>query len=273
MASHDLKRILAGWPYEPGQITVRKVMGDDGHIKIQMRLDLGLLQMEYEGRPDGERPHGAESLLEHHKQGLSEHTRRSGTDLGFELSADDCQALRDEAVMYYHRYLSLFVLEEFEGVERDTRRNLEVLDFCRKYAAEEDDRLALEQYRCYLIMMNTRAKAHRAIEQNAYKTALAYVEAGLHEMEEHLESVERAEDEADEPGEVTILRALRSEILERVPADPVSSIEEQLASAINEERYEEAAVLRDRLAAIRRQRRGRRSDAEPDRGRKRKRTL
>ena len=53
MASHDLRRILAGWDYEPHQITVRKIAGDDGAIKIQMRLPLGVLQMEVSGRPDG----------------------------------------------------------------------------------------------------------------------------------------------------------------------------------------------------------------------------
>ena len=36
----------------------RKIVGEDGKEKLQVRLDLGLLQMELNGRPDGERPHG-----------------------------------------------------------------------------------------------------------------------------------------------------------------------------------------------------------------------
>ena len=53
---------------------------------------------------------------------LSSPTTRAsnGTDLGFQLTANQCQSLREEAVQYYQRYLSLFVLEDFEGVVRDT---------------------------------------------------------------------------------------------------------------------------------------------------------
>ena len=51
--SKDLGPILGDWPHEPGQITVRKIRGTDGRVKIQLRVDLGLLQMEADGRPDG----------------------------------------------------------------------------------------------------------------------------------------------------------------------------------------------------------------------------
>src|ERR1043166_5182779 len=146
MAFHDLRRILAGWEYEPNQITVRKITGDDGTLKIQMRLDLGVLQMEVSGRPDGQRPFGYESLLAYHEHRLQKHIDKNGTELGFELSPEECQSLREEAVEYYHRYLAEFVLEDFAGVQRDTARNLQVLDLCRANAREESDRAALEQY-------------------------------------------------------------------------------------------------------------------------------
>lgn len=254
MASFDLRRILTNWPYESGQITVRKIVGDDGTPKIQMRLDLGLLQMEPSGRPDGVRPHGCESLLEYHQGRLQEHVAKNGTDLGFELDTEECQGLRDEAMMYYHRYLSLFVLEEFSGVERDTQRNLDVLNLCRQYAGEDDDRGTLEQYRAYLIMMKTRARTHAALEQGAYKTALANVDAGLREIRDYYASLDM-ENNADESDEVAILDALRSELVQRMPADPLDALEKDLSTALAEERYEEAAALRDRLAAMKRQQR------------------
>ena len=43
--SQDLNDLLDGWPHEPGQIKVRKIMGSDGHEKVQLRRDLGLIQM------------------------------------------------------------------------------------------------------------------------------------------------------------------------------------------------------------------------------------
>ena len=63
--SKDITPILAGWEHDPDEAAqVRIIAGDDGRDKIQMRIDLGLLQMEMSGRPDGQRPEGLESLLE-----------------------------------------------------------------------------------------------------------------------------------------------------------------------------------------------------------------
>ena len=51
--SKDIAVILNGWDYNPDEVTVRRILGLDGRVKIQMRLDLGILQMEVDGRPDG----------------------------------------------------------------------------------------------------------------------------------------------------------------------------------------------------------------------------
>ena len=48
----DIAAILNGWEYDPDDVTVRIIEGLDKKPKIQMRLDLGLLQMEYSG-PSG----------------------------------------------------------------------------------------------------------------------------------------------------------------------------------------------------------------------------
>src|SRR5438874_12848537 len=90
-APKDITSVLKGWDYESGTINVRKVTGIDGSPKLQMRLDLGLLQMELSGRPDGLRPHGSESLLDYFEAQLKDHEKRYGTDLGFHLTAEQCQ--------------------------------------------------------------------------------------------------------------------------------------------------------------------------------------
>jgi hypothetical protein len=253
MASLDLRRVLAGWEYEPNQITVRKIVGDDGTNKIQMRLDLGLLQMEVTGRPDGSRPCNCESWLHYHEHERTQYSERNGTDLGFDLSPESCQALREEAVQYYHRYLAEFVLEDFEGVARDTARNLRVLDLCRDYAREEQDRGVLEQYRTYLIMMHTRAHVHMALRRGSFKTALARVKSGLRMIHDLM--AEAGQEEAFEKAtEVMILQSLRDEIAARLPADPMEKLDAELQRALLEERYEDAAELRNRMEAMRAQR-------------------
>jgi len=249
MSSKDIGFLLTSWPYESGHINVRKIRGQDGRVKIQMRLDLGVLQMEVDGRPDGQRPYGAESLLTHHLERIRQHKQRNGTELGFELTEEECRDLRDEAAMYYQRYLALFVLEEFDGVERDTQRNLEVLDLCRKFARRDEDRFILEQYRPYIVMMNTRAKALRALEAGATRSALAHVEAGLRTIRDFFRTYHQPQAYLKSP-EVKVLRQLRSKIRRTLPPDPVHHLRKQLQRAIVEERYEDAARLRDQLRTL-----------------------
>ena len=146
--------------------------------------------------------------------------------------------------MYYHRYLGEFALEDYTRVVRDTKRNLEALDFCHRYGAGDSDRTALEPYRPYIIMMHTRAKALLALKRDDLNAARRATENGLAEAHERAERFEAS-------GEVTILRALLAEIRKREPVDPLSALKGSLAKAIEEERYEDAARLRDKLRAMR----------------------
>jgi hypothetical protein len=262
-SSKDITPILRGWEYEAGAINVRKIVGTDGQPKLQMRLDLGLLQMELDGRPDGSKPHGCESLLDYSEKRLRDHRRRTGTDDGFHLSPSQCQSLREEALMYYHRYLSLFVLGDFAAVARDTQRNLRVLDFCGKFASDEEDRLVLEQYRPYVIMMHTRALATIETEAGRNEAALALIRRGLKDIKRffkrfgHLEAYKRA-------NEVRVLKQFGRQLLKRIPVDPIRKLEKELERAIQDERYEEAARLRDELEQLRPRADGEAASGGPD---------
>jgi hypothetical protein len=246
----DITPVLRGWDYEPGTINVRKVSGIDGSPKLQMRQDLGLLQMEITGRPDGRRPHGYESLLEYFETQLADHRRRNeGNDDGFHLSRNQCQSLRDEAMMYYWRYLSLFVLEDFSGVVRDTSRNLRVLDLCGKFAVDEQDQLVLEQYRPYIIMMNTRAQASIEASEKRFADALRTIDRGLADIKEFFEKFAQ-EDAYSDANEVRVLKRLAREIRKKLPVNPLERLERRLEKAVRDERYEDAAELRDRIASL-----------------------
>ena len=246
MDPNDLRPVLRNWPYHPGQINVRRIRGTDNRIKIQMRLDLGVLQMEPTGRPDGQKPHDHESLLEYHRNRLDAHKRRNGTYLGFSLGSEEVRDLQEEAMQYYQRYLANFVLEEYDAVARDTQRNIEVLDFCLEYARDDEDRYALEPYRPYIIMMHTRSKALGAMKKQSFPVALMHVNQGLERIREFFR------DYGDRKAyrysaEVDILKALPREIRRNLPPDPARRTKRRLARALDEERYEDAARLRDEL--------------------------
>lgn len=248
MSYVDLKTTLREWPYDPDQISVRKILGADGEIRIQMRVELGILQMEAEGRPDGVRPHGCPSLVDYHLRRLPKESENgNGNGQGeFELSTRECRALRDEASVYYRRYVALFVLEEFESVARDTAHTLCIFDLCRDYGAERDDRECLERYRPYVMMMNARAQAYQALQEGEPTSALAHVKRGILNIQAHYE--ERGDDEAMRKSEeLRMLRNLVKELADQIPEDSLIATRRALRQALDMEHFEEAARLRDVL--------------------------
>ncbi|MBX3358017.1 MAG: UvrB/UvrC motif-containing protein [Phycisphaeraceae bacterium] len=247
--SADLSKILGRWPYESGQLNVRLIEGDDGEPRIQLRVDLGILQMRTEGRPDGLRPMGHESLLEYHEQRLDEVVAGEGSAATFVLNEDECRELREEAVQYYHRYVCLLALEDFEGVIRDTTRNLRVIDLCVKYAETEADRTALEQYRPYITMMRARALASQALKDNEPKAAIHAIDQGLDALKSYFSDSGRAE-AYDESAEVRHLRGMRDALIPKLPVSQKGELRQRLAQAIEEENYELAAILRDELKML-----------------------
>ena len=241
----DLRTILDGWDFEPGKISVRKIVGRDGREKIQTRIDLGVLQMECAGRPDGLRPQGCESLLDYHEQRLRAHVAMAGTDEDFLLSPEDCRELRHEAYLFYQRYLSSYVLEEFAAVEQDTARNLRVIDLCGRYGASERDRALLQSQRAYVMMMHVRARVQLALAREHPEEALQIAEQGITDLERQY-----VDDEEDDSWlrEADTLRGLRQEILEKLPEDAPARLLSELERALATEDYERAAELRDRLS-------------------------
>jgi hypothetical protein len=148
--------------------------------------------------------------------------------------------------MYYHRYLSLFVLEDFPGVVRDTARNLRVLDLCGKYAVDDQDRFVLEQYRPYITMMNARAAASLLYKEGQYAAAMQTVKAGLSGIKRFFARFGQPAAYNDS-NEVRVLKSFAREIRRKLPVDPKARLQSQLNKAVQREDYEEAARLRDQL--------------------------
>jgi len=247
--NHDISSILGGWPYSPSEVTVRKVEGADGRPKIQMRLDLGILQMEVTGRPDGSRPHGFESLLEYHRGRLERHTVRTGGEEGFELDEDACSEMRSEAMQYYYRYLSQFHLGDYEAVLRDTARNVEAFDFVRDHAEDPGDRFALEQFRPYVMMMHTRASACIHLEEREFDRALELIDEGIEAIEEYLRENGR-DDLVDSCRELAFLEEWRDRVRSNRPISLEEKLRQELRMAVETENYERAAELRDQIKAM-----------------------
>lgn len=243
----DISNLLNEWKYKPGEPMVRRFKGADGKDKIQLRVDLGLLQMNVAGRPDGKKPAGHESLFEYYQSRLYKHPGgHEGSDEGFVLAAQDCSKLQLEAIQYHHRCICLLQLEDYAGVIRDAERNLALFDFVAKHAAAEEQAWALQQMKPQLLMILTRAHASQSLQTEDYVQAIQQVEEGLERIRRFFR--EHGEAEEGHPNvEAQSLEAWLEEIRAKRPLSPRERLERALQKAVECEDYEQAAQVRDAL--------------------------
>jgi hypothetical protein len=255
--SKDISSALAGWQFDPERMNVRIVTGDDGRDKIQLRLDLGLMQMEFQGRPDGERIEGFDSWLEWYVARQKEHDAAHPDGPPLLLESEDCLKLLREGVQYYHRYLSFWHLRRFELCARDTARNLKLFAFVKEHARNDRDKLQFDQWRPYVTMMHARAVATPLVELRDVPAAIAAIDAGIAAITQFLEEYEQSH-QADKCAELVQLTRWREELsagpgaplLLGAAKEPVDAVREELERAIREERFEDAAKLRDELRKL-----------------------
>jgi len=245
--SKDIDPILAGWDFEPGEMQVRLVPGADGREKLQVRLDLGLFQMELEGRPDGTRPRGHATALDAFEADARDAAARGET---FELAAPALAELFREGFQYYHRYLALFHLERYDLVALDTARNLRLFAFAVAHAPDRRDRLQFDQYRPYVTMMHARALGLQAVARADPREALLRIDEGVRGIRAFLR-------EYNHPGPESACRELaflldwRKQVEGGRTTGPLERLEEQLERAVALEDFEEAVRVRDQIRRLR----------------------
>ncbi|MGO8750013.1 MAG: UvrB/UvrC motif-containing protein [Thermoguttaceae bacterium] len=252
----DISRVLQEWAYDGDQVLVRVVAGEDGREKIQLRVDLGILQMEIDGRPDGARPMGQQSWLDFYIATQREQEAANPDAVSFQLNDEDCVRLWREGVQYYHRYLSFWHLGRYDLCARDTARNLRLFEFVRTYAQGDRNKLQFDQWRPYVVMMHARAVATPMIDQGRFSEALRTIDSAIENLREFLEEYDRS-DRADQCAELVHLEQWREEVLahaaEQPGGDPSLRLEvlrRRLQAAVSAEEFEEAARLRDEIRKL-----------------------
>ncbi|MFA6110025.1 MAG: UvrB/UvrC motif-containing protein [Candidatus Latescibacterota bacterium] len=249
----DIGELLDAWPFDP-EANVRRIFGDDGMPKLQVRVDQGafqgILQLNLNGRPDGRRPHGAEFALDHYRSALERHRQQQGgAARGFELGREACRELFDESSRVYGRYVFLLQLKDYGLVVRDTERNMELFRFVNAYAAHEEDRRNLERWWPYILRINATARAMQAADQGDYDQALRTVEEvrsrirGLPEIEAEEFHVERERSEQ-------ALDELARELAERRPPTRLEILQQRLQEAVERDEFERAATIRDEIRRL-----------------------
>jgi hypothetical protein len=235
---YDIDRLLREWPYEPGEISARVVKASDGREVLQMRVEMGILQLEATGRPDGQRPGGEETYFDYLRQLAYE------SDEPFVLDGEQCAEADREFMQYYHRRVCWLALREFRKAAADADHTLAFMDFVRDHSPGEEWTLSHEQYRPFVLFHRTQAATLARLDEEGAEAALEEVTEGLNAFHDLFVEYE-AEDQFEDDELVIRLQELRDTLRERYDLQP--SLAEQLAAAVAAEQYELAAQLRDEL--------------------------
>jgi excinuclease UvrABC helicase subunit UvrB len=240
----DLTRLLSEWEYDPDH-TMRIIAADDGRSVLQVRLPLGIEQYELTGRPDGERPFGRATVLEEIESRLEEYVTTNGTDSGFSLDHKQCVMLQNEGLLFYYRYLLLFQLNDFERVATDTEHNLRLCGVLERYCDDAEDKNAVLQYKPYIVRMNAMSRAMSEVQSHASARA----EGILNDAIQTIESMNEIDTPAFQFEKIRSVNYLRSALkqVQSKEDNPVKELERELDIAVEEENYERAAELRDRI--------------------------
>jgi hypothetical protein len=239
--NRDIDALLRDWDFKPGVAQARMIRAHDGREVLQMRVDLGLLQLETDDRPDGTRPHGQPTYFEYLKQ-VAERAEQSGRK--FVLNEEQCEEADREFVQYYHRRVCWLALRAFARAVADADHTLAFMDFVRDHSPGDEYRLAHEQYRGFVLFHRTQAAAALAVEADDAEGAIDAILDGLkrirvffaeHDLAEHME----------EDGMVQQLHKLERSLRELHGIE--ETLQEQLERAVANEEYETAARLRDAL--------------------------
>ena len=242
----DLSHLLTRWDYTPGQVLTRRIKGRDGTTKIQMRIDLGILQMNAEGRPDGKRPLGYDSYFDYY---LAQSEKRRSDGEAFVLTSEDCFKLQQELIQYHHRYICLFELEDFDAAIRDAQRNLSAINFAEANAASPELAWSLQQFQPQVLMLIARARGTQALNAGEFEAAQQVVAEGISLIRSFYEGHSKPE-LMEHCGEVSSLESWAEAIVSSRPLSDLERLERDLQEALRREDYEKAAQVRDALRKL-----------------------
>jgi hypothetical protein len=236
----NIDEILDDWSFDPDEVRVRMVQGDDQRDVLQMRVDMGLLQIEIHGRPDGTRPHGHATVYDYLRACQAD-------DAELELSDEQCAEVDREFIQYYHRRMCWLRLGEFERAVADADHTLALMDLCSQVSSDEEWTVSHEQYRPFVLFHRTQAAAMAELASPSPEPeqAVDEINRGLDRLFEFFVAHE-AEELFDEDEQVIRLRDLRESVRNHYHVG--RTLYERLLEAVESEQYELAARLRDELA-------------------------
>ncbi len=248
----DIDDALSGWPYdpEPGASLTRQIRTKDGRWVLQVRQELGVLQMESEGRPDGIRPHGFTTYLDYLRFQAERQSKAGPLEPDWLLTPEYTSSIDREFLQFYHRRMAWLSLHRYDRVLADAEHSLALMDFLCLHVENVDFIDAHERFRSVVLFHQTQAKVALALEEQEPEQAIDAIHAGKSQINGHIEAWQESHGGEDAPEIRTDalleqLQQIEDEVRSRFHVG--KTLQEQLTEAINNEDYEQAAIFRDRL--------------------------
>ena len=238
--SRNISDILQDWDYDSQSIRARIVAGQDGEADVlQMRVEMGIIQMAVDGRPDGIRPEGFATYLDY----LLQEEISQGNE--WDLNDEQCMEVDREFMQFYQRRISWLSIKEYQQVVKDADHTLALRDFCKRHSPDDGWTIVHEQYRPFVLFHRTQAAAYHQLNESTPQAAIECINDGLNTIRSIFESHD-LEEHFDEDELVSQLRDIRESLRDEYSVG--KTLHEQLADAIASEQYERAAEIRDQLS-------------------------
>ena len=231
--------ILRDWPFEPNGLGVRLVDAANERQLIQIRVDMGILQLETSGRPDGTQPNGHETYYDF----LLGEVLREGED--WQMDDEQCNEVDREFLQFYHRRVSWIKLNKYRRAIQDANHTLGLMDLCHAHSPDEHWTISHEQYRPFVMFHRTQAEAFAGLEEEGAERAIQAINHGLDRMQDLFEQHEAAEYFEDDE---LVMQLVEMRESMRDEYGVGQTLQERLADAVAKEEFELAAQLRDQLS-------------------------
>lgn len=268
----DLDEIISAWSYNPAYAPgVRLVRASDGRIVLQIRIELGVMQLEAKYRPDGATPFGFKTYFSYLRHLAAQEERKGGD---FVLDSNQLIEAIRELKQFSLRRTCWLTLGKYSGVVLDAKHCLELFQFIFEHSTSENLNTVPSKYKtldtqdswfgfsilelAVNVFHETLATAMCVLKKQGISSAIENLTQGIdrfHQWKEHRDCCngDFGDDSAIYEEQFSFFVNQWIENLLNVKRNLQSqcgiipSLTEQMLEAIRLENYEKAAEIRNRI--------------------------
>lgn len=243
----DLTLLLSDWKPARDAVAARRFVAEDGEEFVQLRVDLGVLQMAASGRPDGARHRGMPSVLDFIRHELR---------LGRRIAELDWAELERELHQFNYRRIAYGGLTDEALLQNDLvaaleliRRTVRDVEHClealRVLESEGGRSPQPGEQIPVLVFHRSRLLVRALALEDRFEEAIDAAEEGVVALDETLARLGFDEGQRERDPGIAYLRQTAQRLRQQHGIG--QTLSERLADAVAREDFVTAAQIRDEL--------------------------